>query len=1217
MLLIFIGSVTLFWGQTGAGRIQGTVRDTRGAIIPSAKVTVTKKNTGEAFRTVTNSQGFYTVPGLFDGAYNVTVSAPGMSLWQGSVSLQVGQAVAIDADMTIATQSAQVTVVADQTTLLNTETATQATEVERQRIEQLPMNGRSIAGVLALATPGFDPGGSSNQPVVNGYNWGAFSWSMDGADISYRDGGGLDNVAPDPDAIQEVRVEVSNSSAKSDRPGTAIISTRSGTNSFHGSLFETNRDNGYGIARSRSDPANFRAPKLIRNEYGGTFGGPVFFPYFWGKPALYRGKNKAFFFATWEAMALRQNASANYYVPTDAMRRGDFSGLVNANGIPITLYDNQTTQPGSPWTRQPFHNNQIPISRISPLAKALYAVTPEPTNSGNPYQESNWSGVAINNQDDHHFTTRFDYDFTDKDRAFFRYTWGNSSATALGSNSTNYGAPTTDGVWNYWWHPLKSQSGALSWIHMFSPTFYGEFVAGMNYQSWNQKGEPNPNKDYTSEFGLQNLFGLPGLPVIMGGTTGNSTASILQSYGQGSSPWRDNDYTNTFDGNLTLIRGRHLMEFGGRYHHERLNILGQQSFPAQINFGGQGTAEYDPTTGTAYSPKPNTGLAAADFFLGDGQTYTSFLSSQYIYLREQEISSYFEDNFRIAPNLTLNLGVRWEILPALHEKNRQFTSFDFTNSAIITGLTTDELIAKGLTTQQLINGLSGIGVKFETPQQAGMPAGIFTNNFFNFLPRLGMAWQPLGTHRGLVLRGGYGEYMYPTPARNYYGAINASVPYTFTYSQNFASNAQNPAANNILRAPQTIIAGANSQNVVNLDAYNTLTPGVFGIQTLDSKQPPNYYDEWDVDLEKQLWKQTVASISYLGSHGGHLEQFWYTNTGPSSYVWYETTGQPILIGRYAETATRPYNKTVYGDINIQRKTGWSNSNSIQVNFQRLYHRGLAYQVSYVYLKSFRNGGNGVRDSKVYPVEDFVPGMLPSTDPVSLNRTQNYARDISPAVQRLRYNWVMDLPFGAGKRFGASAGKLWNQVIGGWQLAGDGTGFQKLWRPSTADWGSFQPLHYYGRKYKVNDCRGGVCRTAYLGYNGYLPTSLINTPKGVNGIPSSYQSAHQPLNIAQGNQNTTVKLANGSVVTTSYSPGPVGIHPYSHVAIGGPFNWTTDASLFKMFTFKEGVTLKLNADVFNVFNQQGTNYPDAESGMILTTSSFNTPRIIQLTARFNF
>ena len=202
----------------------------------------------------------------------------------------------------------------------------------------------------------------------------ALEYTQDGAPMTNRNFGGAGNSTraqlPDPDAVQEVKIETLNSSAHFATPATAIITTRSGTNQIRGSLFETHRNNALGIARPRQTPANFAAPHLIRNEFGGSVGGPMFVP------KVYDGRNKSFFFVAYERCSNRRAANQLVFVPTVAMRNGDFSRRVNRAGILQTLYDPNTTQAN--LQRTPFPNNQIPIGRISPLAKALYAATPLP-----------------------------------------------------------------------------------------------------------------------------------------------------------------------------------------------------------------------------------------------------------------------------------------------------------------------------------------------------------------------------------------------------------------------------------------------------------------------------------------------------------------------------------------------------------------------------------------------------------------------------------------------------------------------------------------------------------------------------------------------------------------------------------------------------------------------------------------------------------------------
>jgi len=1240
-LLLFAPVLPLGFAQTGAGTIQGTVMDRTGAYIVGAKVHVVETTTGVSTDTTTTDKGFYTIPSLFVGQYKISIEAPGMTAWEGNISLQVGQTATVNASLAVAGGTTQVTVAGDVTQLITTDSPTQGTTLERERIEQLPMNGRSIAGVISLTVPGYQPGNSTQtaQPHVNGLEWGAFSWVQDGASLDNRDGGGINQQPPDPDSIQEVRVETSNSSAKFDRPGTAIFSTKSGANDLHGSAFLTNRDNSYGIAKSRQDVSTLNAPKYIRNEYGISLGGPIYLPWYWHGRELYRGQNKSFFFVAWERLALRQAQSQSLYVPTDAMRAGNFGGITNANGQAVTLYDNSTTTSSSPWTRQAFPGNQIPIGRISPLAKTLYAVSPHATNAGNPYVAPNWTGVTPNNNDRTSFTTRLDHHFNEQNNAFFRYSYGSSTSNFLTSVSPP-GPPTTDNTANMTYTVVHTQSGVLSWSHIFSPTFYNEFVASMSYESDATQTGPNPNHNYAADLGLQNHFGELGYPYISGtSTNGNAANSILMGYGQGNNTLRNNNYINIFDDNLTMIRGPHTLQFGARYRHERLNILPDQPYPARLVFDGLGTALYDPATGTAYGAVNNTGLAAADFFLGDSSFYQNYFNEKYLHLRNQELGTYLQDDYRIKHNLTLNLGLRWEVHPALHERDNQFTGFDVANHAVVTGTPIAQLYKDNLTVPQIVNGLQSIGVKFETTQQARVPSSIINSQYFTFGPRLGAAYKPFDERYGLVLRGGYGTYLFPAPPRNFYGAMNSQVPYDYSFAQDFTNASQTDGlANYILRSQQTVIAGQNSTNVINYDTNAVFSPGSFTMTVLDPHYPLSYVNEWNVTLEKELKGRSALSIAYVANHGSNLEQYWYINTKPSNYVWYVTTGQPLPSGYYSNTATRPYDKTTYGEIQIQRKTGFSNSNALQINYQRLFNKGLAYQISYVWNRAFRDGGNGFRDSIVYASSTFIPGIAPS-DSNNLNRYQNYGLDTSVTPVLLRWNWVLDIPVGRNRHFLSGANRFTNALIGGWQLAGDGYMSRGLWHPSTSDWGTFHPLHYYGTKYKVKDCRSSsssstICYNAYLGYNGYLPPTQINTNTGVQGLPADYVPSHQPIipippsgppkggcsgnpdpNCPYyGTQTVFLTLSNGSKVPTAYSPGPQGVHPYSKLFLLGPFNWNTDASLFKIFPITRTAGLRLQGDFFNVFNQQGTNTPDATTGLISTRTSYITARQIQLTAR---
>src|SRR3984957_11509489 len=338
--------------QSGAGSIQGAIQDASSAAIVGCSVHAVNQSTGVVNDTTSNSSGFYSIPGLFAGNYTLTFSAPGMKKYQTTVALQDAQVAVLNPKLTVGDVAEQVTVLAESVQLATYDSGTVSTQLDSNRIDQLPQNGRNVLGLAQNTVPGLESGGTR----VNGLMGEGMEYSQDGAPMTNRNFGGESNVSqailPDPDAVQEAKFETMNSSAQFATPATVILTTKSGTNTIHGSLFETARNNYFGIAKARQNPANFAAPHLVRNEWGASVGGPI------SIPKVYDGKNKTFFFFAWERFSLRQASNELVSVPTVAMRNGDFSGLVNSSGIQQILYDPNTTQAGT-LQRTPFVNNQI------------------------------------------------------------------------------------------------------------------------------------------------------------------------------------------------------------------------------------------------------------------------------------------------------------------------------------------------------------------------------------------------------------------------------------------------------------------------------------------------------------------------------------------------------------------------------------------------------------------------------------------------------------------------------------------------------------------------------------------------------------------------------------------------------------------------------------------------------------------------------------------
>jgi hypothetical protein len=247
-----------------------------------------------------------------------------------------------------------------------------------------------------------------------------------------------------------------------------------------------------------------------------------------------------------------------------------------------------------------------------------------------------------------------------------------------------------------------------------------------------------------------------------------------------------------------------------------------------------------------------------------------------------------------------------------------------------------------------------------------------------------------------------------------------------------------------------------------------------------------------------------------------------------------------------------------------------------------------------------------------------PGPDITTPSHDLDRFENYKLDSAIPPQRVGFNGIVDLPIGRGKALLRNSNRLVDELIGGYQVAFDGTVVSQIFQPGAGNWGPSSPIHVYRHAKPITDCRSGTCHPEYLWFNGYIPAASIGAAKnGVSGVPSSYVPYQTPIHPATGDNNASVTLKNGTSVTTAYSPGPSGAHPFAKTFISGPVNYNADISVFKVFPIHEQMNLRVNVDAFNAFNIQGYINPNVTDGTEVLTSSYWTPRQIQITARFTF
>jgi hypothetical protein len=690
------------WGQTA--QIVGTVSDTSGGRVPAAQVTVTEINTGNVRAVQSNTDGFYTVPLLPPGNYRVVVSKDGFSaVTHTGVVLAVGDNATIDIKLAVGNVSQEVSVSAV-APLVDTQSGTINRVIDRQRIVDLPLNGRDItqlmtvqAGVVQTVS---SAGVVGNAFVVNGSRNTGVNFMLDGATNvnSYQNYSG---EFPNPDAVEEFSIQTNNFSAEYANATGAVVSavTKSGTNQFHGSAFEFLRN--YDL-----NARNFFAAttdSLKRNQFGGTFGGPVI-------------KNKLFFFFSAQGTTTRSNASlTKQFLPTTAERTGNFSAITKS------VID--------PLTNTPFPGNQIPGSRLNPVAVAFLKYLPDPgTADGSRFEGT----PTINNQQE--YTGKVDW-VVGKHRVTGKYFYNHFNQPFTG-NVNDYATMTGSGVANSL-QPYSQLS--LGDVYMISPSVLNSFTFGLRAdRQFNDWGSVTLPLDF-AHAGVQNIA-VPDPSSVYISISGGFTARPGWQYDlhERNLQWSDT---------LTWVHGRHELKFGGSVIHTSNSIKNEFRQMGQFTFNGS-----------------ISGNAMADYMLGSVYQFWQG-GGEYKELRENQWGFFAQDNFRVTSNLTLNLGLRWDpMLPPHDDLGRV------------------ECFAPGAQSTRFPNAPSG----YLLAGDPGCPDGGFNSHMGVLAPRLGFAYR---LDPKTVVRGGFGLFWNPMWTEQYNTFVD-SAPFSdqaTLYGVNFSN----------------------------------------------------------------------------------------------------------------------------------------------------------------------------------------------------------------------------------------------------------------------------------------------------------------------------------------------------------------------------------------------------------------------------------------------
>jgi hypothetical protein len=971
--------------QSDTGTISGTVTDSSGAVVPGAQVTVTSKTTDRTVTVTTGNAGDYSVPSLNPGPYTVEVKAPNFKTLSQDVILEVSQVIPLNVSLS-AGSTAETVQVTSEAPPVDTATSNIGDVIQGRQVTELPLNGRNFTQ-LATLVPGVTRGPNINGNAtgnqgnaetyryntsggaalsVNGLRAQANNFLLDGFDNNES----LVNTIiffSSPDAIQEFQVQTNVAPAEFGRAGGAIVNTaiKSGTNQIHGSAYEFLRNSALD-ADPWTPEANAKKLPFKQNQFGGSIGAPII-------------KNKLFVFGDYQGLRNSQPASTDYAtVPTLLMRNSGFTNFSEL--LPNTLiYD--------PLTDTPYPGNII-TTPLNPAAVNYLNAYPLPNcnNSINPnchFLTQNYTVTRQRIETINDFDIRTDYNIGSKDSAFGRYSYGNDNLTTtsrLPDLPAGFGSGT---------NPTKPWAAVLEETHLFSSNLVNEARFGFIHTLFGYT-PPFDNVPLSANLGIVNAnvngSGQPdpelGGGALIGGN--NNQLEYTGDYG----PYLVPQSTWQYADNLSWQKGKHSLKFGADVLRRQVNFFRPLAGKGFFNVYGNGT-----TDGNAQKPDgsnvPITGYEVTDLLVGFTHQYSVGPVLGDSETRNWETGYYAQDDWHISRKLTLNLGIRYDLITWPVEKYNRQANFNINTGAIE------------------IAGQNGASRSF-------IP--VATNNW---APRIGFAYDPIGDGKS-KFSGGYGIF-YFVDRGGISNQLAQNPPFsgqtTYTYENGYRVTFTGQAplgSNNPVGA--TIPLPSKGPIQVNLNAPANVS---ISIATLPSNVTPSV-QEWNLQYERELGNNMSFSMAYVGDKGTHLTTYYDYNR------------------QYYNAPNNTKNFPLLGSINTQATIGNSSYNSLQLRLNRRFAQGLQFGAAYTW-------SHAIDDSP----DAFDAYNINGGSPVDY-RNLGAERGNSNLDARNRFvlNGLYDLPFGRGRQFGNNWNGVTNAALGGWQTniiftAQSGTPFDVL------------------------------------------------------------------------------------------------------------------------------------------------------------------------------
>jgi hypothetical protein len=981
-ILLLLSSVAAR-GQFDSASVLGTIKDPSGASVSSATVRLSNQGKGVTATRQTDGNGDYEFTNVQPGEYTLTVTAAGFTKSitdPFTVNVGARQRVGLTLKLGVDTQSVTVSGAASQ---LETDSSDRGETIQGAEAVTLPLNGRAYAD-LSVLVPGvsksLDGTVVANPPRdasynVNGLTSQSNNFELDGIDNNaYQEANqGFSNQAmiPSPDAIQEFKVQTDNYSAEYGRAGGAIINatTRSGSNIFHGGAYDYLRNtvlNAFGPFYGTGVK-----PTLVQNQFGGTFGGPVF-------------REKLFFFVDYEGLRSVAHQLTTAILPTQAELGGLFTSDGTAAGAPVPVKN--------PYTGVIYANGQVPLSdpNIDPVALTVFKLLPTPNIPGAALTANNFQYLPATTVTDNKGDGRADFVVSPTQNGFFRY-----SQRA----GQTYQPP-----------PFPGAAGGNSSGTLYART--RQLAAGYNWtvsansilelrfgETWTQSGKR------PVFLGAPNLLaGIPNVPqdpTITGGLNTQTVTGYTQFGAQSSALQFTNPTQANPKVNYTWIKGKHSLKVGYEF-----GWLSQAISDFHPKFGSDTYSGQYSSVGAA-----TTAQAAnlSDFLFGARNNYSLNAVNEVNYLRHWHMG-YIQDDWKFLPNLTINAGLRYEFMSPNYEQDNNILNFDPVN-------------------QQLLHAGTGTDVNSTTPGHVYKlhyvggsslaDRALVNPDYKDFGPRLGFSYQALP---GTVIRGGYGigyAYLFRFGGEGllaYNGPNNysATLPVNQTPSQGLCTSLTQDPTKCFRRTQdgyQTNFAGPSNF---------TTTRAQTRYQPKDFKN--GYVQAFHLSVQQQLPLKTTLEVAYVGSHAVHIAALLDTNQARLCTAAEIASGSCTSTGSASLLNRRPIQN--FTDILTESNAGFLSYNSLQTKLERRFTDGLFLINAFTWSRGINNSSADLEanngDSAVVNVANIGGDRGASGYNQPLNNTTSI---------------IADLPFGRGRHWGSSAPGWEQQVLGGWQLTG--------------------------------------------------------------------------------------------------------------------------------------------------------------------------------------